>query len=147
MVGERRINFRIGAFTMTALTVGVFAIGSSARADEVVGLVSKTSGVAHIQRAGATLAARPGTEVMVHDKVSTEPDSTVILKFPDGSSLSLSGASSVAIDQAELVGGNAVPSRVTLLSGRIHASTPDKTSGAHHTMVVDTPNTRASSAH
>lgn len=147
MDGERRINFRLAAFVLVTLTVGLSAWQASVHAEEVVGLVSETAGVAHIQRAGSTLAASRGTEVMVHDKVSTEPDSTVILKFPDGSSLSLSGASSVAIDQAELVDGNAVPSRVTLLSGTIHASTPDKPSGAHHTMVVDTPNTRASSAH
>jgi hypothetical protein len=147
MDGERRINFQLAAFTLATLTVVLSASQASVHADEVVGLVSETTGVARIQRAGSTLAVNRGTAVMVHDQVTTEPDSTVILKFPDGSSLSLAAASSVAIDEAELVGGNMVPSRVTLLSGNIHASVPDKTTGASRKMEVDTPNAKANSAH
>ena len=147
MTGERRIriHFRRATFALATAAVGLFAAGTSARAGEVVGWVAKAAGVAQIQRAGATLAANNGAQIELHDQVTTQPDSTLTLGFPDGSSLALSGSTSVAIDEASIVEGKVVPSRVTLLSGKIHTIVQDKT-GPPHSIEVDTPNTRTNPA-
>ena len=152
MNGEQRIRlrfrFRRAAFALAAAAVGLFAMGESARAaDVVVGSVIKLTGGAEIQRAGATFSANNGTRIELHDHVTTQPDSTVILGFPDGSSLALAGNSSIAIEEAAIVGGKTVLSRVTLLSGKIHAIVPDKTTGTPHSIEVDTPNTRTAPLH
>jgi hypothetical protein len=129
------------AFTAVAL----LTIGSSARAGDAVGSVTKATGVAQIERAGAALPASTGTQIELHDQVTTQPDSTVTLGFPDGSSLALAPSSSVAIEDSAMVQGQVAASRVTLLGGKIHTIVPDKT-GAPHSTEVDTPNARTINA-
>ena len=106
----------------------------------MVGSVIKATGVAQIQRAGATLPANVGTQIELHDQVITQPDSTVTLGFPDGSSLALAPSSSVAIEDSAVVRGQVAASRVTLLRGNIHTIVPDKTGAPP--IEVDTPNAR-----
>jgi hypothetical protein len=140
-------HFRRASFALTAAVLGLFAAGTSARAGDVVGWVIKTTGPAQIQRAGATLAANSGIQIELHDQVTTQPDSTLILGFPDGSSLALAASTSVAIEDAAIVDGKVVPSRVTLLSGKLHTIVPDKTTGISHSIEMDTPNTRTAPLH
>jgi hypothetical protein len=147
MNGERRNYLGRLAFALAVAAMGLHAARTSARADDVVGWVANATGAAQIQRAGATLAAGQGTQIELHDRVSTQPDSTLTLGFPDGSSLALAAGTSIAIEDAAIVGGKAVPSRVTLLSGKLHTIVPDKTTGASHTIEVDTPNTRTAPLH
>ena len=48
------------------------------------------------------------------------------LGFGDGSSLALSGGTSVAIEDSTTMNGQTLPSRVTLITGEIHTIVPDK---------------------
>ena len=64
------------------------------------------------------------------------------LGFGDGSSMVLSGGTSVAIEDSTTVNGHTPPSRVTLLSGKIHTIVPDKTTGQLHSIEVDTPSVK-----
>ena len=123
--------------------LGLLHAGSAARADDSVGSVTQITGNAQIQRGGAALAAQQGTPVKVHDKVTTQPGASVTLGFGDGSSMALGGGTSMAIEDSTTVNGQTVPSRVTLLSGKIHTIVPDKTTGQQHSIEVDTANVKA----
>ena len=130
------------AIIVAGLTIGLLTAGSSALADQSVGSVSQISGSAQIQRAGATLPAQQGTSVMLHDKVSTQPDASLTLGFADASSLALSGGTSIVIEESTTANGQAVASRVTLISGDIHTIVPDKTTGQQHRIEVNTENAK-----
>lgn len=131
-------NKRSSALILAALMLGLVGSSSQARSDDSVGSVTQVSGSAQIERAGATLAAQPGTPVKLHDRVTTAPDASATLGFADGSSISLNGGTGVAIEDQVVVNGQTLPSRVTLLSGKIHTNVPDKT-GQQHSIEVDTP--------
>ena len=127
-IDTRRIIHRSVAFVAAAVAViGLLNAASTVRADDSVGTISQLSGAAQIQRGGATLAAQQGAPLKLHDTVTTQPDASVTLGFGDGSSVALSGSTSVAIEESTVVNGQAVPSRVTLISGDIHTIVPDKT--------------------
>ena len=144
MNGTRRIHSRV-ALPFAAAMAGLLIVGTSARAGEVVGKVINATGNAQIQRGGAALPANTGAQIELRDQVTTQPDSTVTLGFPDGSSLALAPSSSVAIEDSAMLQGKVAASRVTLLSGKIHTIVPDKT-GAPHSAEVDTPNARTINA-
>ncbi len=135
---RRRITNRSIVFILASVILGLLDTSSPARSDDSVGSVIEITGIAQIQRGGATLAAQQGTPVKLHDKVTTQPDASMTLGFGDGSSMALSGATSVAIEDSTTVNGQTLPSRVTLLSGRIHTIVPDKTTGQLHSIEVDT---------
>jgi hypothetical protein len=138
----KRIAKRSIAIIVAGLIVGMLTPGSHARADESVGSVSQVSGSAQIQRGSATLPAQQGAPVMLHDKVSTQPDASLTLAFADGSSLALSGGTSIVIEESTNANGQAVASRVTLISGDIHTIVPDKTTGQQHRIEVNTENAK-----
>jgi hypothetical protein len=131
------------ALIAAGLMLGLFHAGAQARADDSVGSVTQVTGSAQIHRGGATLAAHQGTPLKVHDQVTTQPDASVTLGFGDGSSMALNGSTSVAIEDSATVNGQTVPSRVTLIRGKIHTIVPDKTTGQSHSIEVDTTNTQA----
>lgn len=135
---RRRITNRSIVFILASVILGLLDTSSPARSDDSVGSVIEITGNAQIQRGGATLAAQQGTPVKLHDKVTTQPDASMTLGFGDGSSMALSGATSVAIEDSTTVNGQTLPSRVTLLSGKIHTIVPDKTTGQLHSIEVDT---------
>ncbi len=132
----------------TALVAAGFILGfgllnlswPALAADAVVGTVTQVSGNAQIQRAGIAIAAQPGTPIRVHDTVATQPDASTTLGFADGSSMALTGASSIRIEDMAIVNGQTVPSRVTLISGKVHTNVPDRTTGQQHTIEVDAQN-------
>jgi hypothetical protein len=126
---------------IAAAAIGLLNTASTVRADDSVGTISQLSGAAQIQRGGATLAAQQGAPLKLHDTVTTQPDASVTLGFGDGSSVALSGSTSVAIEESTVVNGQPVPSRVTLISGDIHAIVPDK-AGQPHSIEVNTPNSK-----
>ncbi len=135
---RRRITNRSIVFILASVILGLLDTSSPARSDDSVGSVIEITGNAQIQRGGGTLAAQQGTPVKLHDKVTTQPDASMTLGFGDGSSMALSGATSVAIEDSTTVNGQTLPSRVTLLSGKIHTIVPDKTTGQLHGIEVDT---------
>ena len=129
------------AFIAVAAMLGLLNASSTVWAGDSVGSVTQVSGGAQIGRGGAMLPAQQGTLVKLHDTVTTQPDGSVTLGFGDGSSVALSGNTSVAIDDSTMVNGQSVPSRVTLLGGDIHSIVPDKT-GQPHSIEVNSPNTK-----
>jgi hypothetical protein len=135
-----RTTRRSVALVVVAAMLGPVA-SSAVRADDSVGTVTQASGSAQIQRGGATLPAQQGTPVKIHDTVTTQPDGSVTLGFADGSSIGLSSNTSIAIENTVAVNGQMVPSRVTLISGDIHAIVPDK-AGQPHSIEVNTPNSK-----
>jgi ferric-dicitrate binding protein FerR (iron transport regulator) len=141
--GTRRTASRSAAFILAGAILGLLCTSPAARADDSVGAVNQISGGAQIVRAGATLAAQQGTPVKLHDQVTTGPGASVTLGFGDGSSVALGSSTSIAIEDASSVNGQPVPSRVTLLSGDIHANVPDKATGQQHSLEVDSENTKA----
>ncbi len=124
------------------LGLGLFDASTPARADDSVGSIPQITGSAQIQRGGATLAAQQGTPVKVHDQVTTQPDASLTLGFGDGSSMALNGGTSVAIEDSTTMNGQTLPSRVTLINGKIHTIVPDK-AGQPHSIEVDTQNVTA----
>ena len=140
-IDTRRIIHRSVAFVAAAAVIGLLNAASTVRADDSVGTISQLSGAAQIQRGGATLAAQQGAALKLHDTVTTQPDASVTLGFGDGSSVALSGSTSVAIEESTVVNGQSVPSRVTLISGDIHTIVPDK-EGRPHSIEVNTANTK-----
>ncbi|HEY6298484.1 MAG TPA: FecR domain-containing protein [Candidatus Binatus sp.] len=135
-----RTTRRSVALLVVAAMLGLLA-SSAVRADDSVGSVTQVSGSAQIQRGGATLPAQQGTPVKIHDTVTTQPDGSMTLGFGDGSSIALSSNTSIAIENTVAVNGQMVPSRVTLISGDIHAIVPDK-AGQPHSIEVNTPNSK-----
>ncbi len=135
---RKRITNRSVALgvALLVLGLGVLDASSPARADDSVGSVTQINGSAQIQRGAATLPAQQGTSVQLHDRVTTAPDASVTLGFADGSSIALNGGTSVAIEDVKVVNGQPLPSRVTLMSGKIHTNVPDKT-GQQHSIEVD----------
>ena len=140
-IDTRRIIHRSVAFVAAAAVISLLNAASTVRADDSVGTISQLSGAAQIQRGGATLAAQQGAPLKLHDTVTTQPDASVTLGFGDGSSVALSGSTSVAIEESTVVNGQAVPSRVTLISGDIHTIVPDK-EGRPHSIEVNTANAK-----
>ena len=125
------------------LGLGLF-VSSQARAVDSVGSVTQIIGGAQIERGGATLSAQQGTPVLVQDKVTTQPGAAVTLGFVDGSSIGLSGSTSVAIRDRGIVNGQTIASRVTLISGDIHTIVPDKP--GQPPVEVNTVNSKATEA-
>ena len=140
---RRRITHRAAVFLAAGLMLGLGLLNPTwpARADDaVVGTVTQVAGNAQIQRAGTAVAAQPGTPIKVLDTITTQPDASTTLGFADGSSMALTGGTSIKIEDVATVNGQTVPSRVTLISGRVHTNVPDRTTGQQHTIEVDAQN-------
>ena len=128
---------------LTVVAIAVSISASSAGATGEIGTIAGVSGDAKIARGGATLNATNGMAIQVHDQISTSPDGTLTLGFADGTSLSLAGATTISIDDIITVDGKPAPSRVTMQRGKLHTNVPDKTTGAAHTIEIDTPDVKA----
>jgi len=140
-IEPRGIIHRSVAFIAAVAVIGLLNAASTVRADDSVGAITQLSGAAQIQRSGATLAAQQGAPLKLHDQVTTQPDASVTLGFGDGSSIALSGNTSVAIEASTPVNGQFVASRVTLITGDIHTIVPDK-EGRPHSIEVNTANAK-----
>ena len=102
--------------------------------------VTQVSGNAQIQRGGSTLAALQGTQIMVHDRVTTRAGASVTLGFDDGSSIALSSDTTVEIENNTTTNGKT--SHVTLISGDIHTIVVDQTTGQQHRVEENTNNAK-----
>jgi ferric-dicitrate binding protein FerR (iron transport regulator) len=140
----RRIANRSIAFFLGAAMLVLLNAASAALADDSVGSVTRISGSAQIQRGSGTLSAQQGTPVMIHDTVTTQPGASATLGFADGSSIALSGGTSVAIQDGGTVNGQTLAGRVKLLSGDIHTIAPDDPQP--HRVQVNTVNSKATGA-
>jgi hypothetical protein len=133
------ISCRIAAFLAVAMLAIVAAV-PAARAQNTVGTITQLQGTASIQRAAGTIAAAANMPVMLHDKISTEPNASLTLGLVDNSSLQLGGGSTITIDGSILVNGVGAPSQVGLLGGRLHSIIVGAMRGTGTAFQVNTPN-------
>ena len=101
--------------------ISTIALVSPAHAQNTVGTITQMSGTASIQRASATIAAAPNMPVLLHDKITTQKDSSLTISMVDNSSLQMSPSTTITIDESYLVNGVGAPDKVGLLGGTLHA--------------------------
>lgn len=76
------------------------AAASLAHAQELAGAVSTTTGTVVVQKADGTVRAlAPGAAVHAGDVISTQPNSSAVVKFTDGGQLTVTGNSQVRLDE------------------------------------------------
>jgi hypothetical protein len=108
-------------------------VAASAYAGDEAGLVKDAKGAATIERGGKKIAARPGTELLVSDRVVTGADGSVGITLHDGTMISAGHNSILTLNkfkfdstthQGEL---DASLKRGTLavVSGKLSKSSPD----------------------
>ncbi len=86
-----------------------------------VGVVSAVKGEATLARAAVTSKIVQSMPVEINDKLTTQADSHLTVRFGDNSSLALGPSTTVVIDQGIVGGGAAGITRVGLIGGRIHS--------------------------
>ena len=111
---------RISSLTALML-IATIALVPAAHAQNTVGTISQLTGVAHIQRNGATTPAMVNEPVMLHDKISTDPNSSLTIGLVDNSFMQLSASSTVTIEDSVLVNGVGAPVKVGLWAGNLHS--------------------------
>lgn len=116
----RMSSWRISTLAALAI-IPMLALASAAHAQNTIGTITQISGSASIQRSGATIAAAANMPVMLHDKISTQKDSSLTISMVDNSSIQLSSSTTITIDESYLAKGVGAPSRVGLLGGTLHA--------------------------
>lgn len=126
----------LGALAM----ISMIAVVPAAYAQNSVGTITQLTGAANIERAGATIAAAPNTAVMLHDKITTQPNASLTITMVDNSSLQLGASSTLTIDDSFLVNGVGAPSKVGLLGGTLHSVIAGAMRGTTTTFEVHTPN-------
>jgi hypothetical protein len=125
-----------------ALMAAAFA-ASPAHALDSVGAITQIEGTATLDRGGTSIPITNDTPVMLHDKITTGPNSLVGIYFADGSTLSITSSTSVELAESAMVNGNAVVSKVKLFSGIVHANVPDKQGTPTRRLEIDSTNTHA----
>lgn len=106
------------------------------------GSVTALTGDVHIERAGTTVPATPGTAVNVGDRIVSNPNSRATITLTDNSKLELDESSSLVIDQ-QMVGANTRNTKLSLFSGLVR-SFVSYTSSPTPNFEVHTPNAVAS---
>lgn len=124
----------------TLAIVGMAAAVPSAYAQSTVGTITQLQGTAKVQRSSGTIAAAPNMPIILHDQISTDPNSSMTIGLVDNSSLQLGPASTMTIDDSVLVNGVGAPSKVGLLGGDLHSIIVGAMRGNATTFEVHTPN-------
>ncbi len=132
-------SLRIAAVFGLAMLTIVTAV-PPAHAQNTVGTITQIQGAADVQRNGATIAAAQNMPVMLHDKIVTEANASLIISLVDNSSMQLGASSTITIDDSVLVNGVGAPSKVGLLGGDLHTVILGAMRGSSTTFEVNTPN-------
>jgi hypothetical protein len=112
--------FRIASLN-ALIMLATIALVPAAHAQNTVGTITQLTGVAHIQRNGATTPAMVNEPIMLHDKISSDPNSSLTIGLVDNSFLQLAASSTVTIDDSVLVNGVGAPVKVGLWAGDLHS--------------------------
>lgn len=95
--GETQLSLRRGAVLLLACALGMAA--SAAQAQELAGTVSTTAGTVVVQKAdGSVRTLAPGAAVHAGDVISTQPNSSAVIRFTDGGELTVTTDSQVRLD-------------------------------------------------
>ena len=128
-------------FGLMAVMIGAMVCGAAASAlAQNVGTITRLDGTAQIERGGQTLSAANHMAVALHDKITTDANGWVTITMIDDSSLSLGASSTLTIDESMTIGGVAAPSKVGLVTGRLHSVISGAMKGTNPTFEVHTPN-------
>jgi len=131
------INSRLASLvipTILAIVVGV----STAQAQSTVGTVTQVQGAVSIQRGASNVPVVPNLPVQLHDKIVTQPDSSVTVGLIDNSSIQLGASTTLSIDESTAINGIGAPSKMTLLVGSLHTVIVGAMKG--HPYEIRTPN-------
>ena len=106
------------------------------------GSMTALTGDVHIERAGTTVPATPGTAVDVGDRIVSGPNSRATITLTDNSKLELDESSALVIDQ-QMVGPNTRHTKLSLFSGLVRSFVSYSSSPTPN-FEVHTPNAVAS---
>ena len=131
--------------SLVVLTILTMSLGvSAARAQSTVGTITQVTGAANIQRGAQNIPAVSNMPVLLHDKVVTQPGTSLTIGLVDNSSLELASDSAISINESVMINGVGAPSKVELLRGSLHTVISGAMKGG--TYQVITPNA-VSTAH
>ncbi len=105
-----------------------------------VGAVTQFSGAAELRRSGLTQTPALGTEVALHDQLTTLPNSAVTVTLADNSTLSLSQSTTLVFDENIIAGGSRQRTLVGLLSGAVNCVITTAMRAGNPTFQINTPN-------
>lgn len=126
---------------MAALAIiATLSLAPTARAQNTVGTITQLTGVGHIERNGATTPAVLNEPVLLHDKISTDPNSSLTIGLVDNSFMQMTASTTLTIDESVLVNGVGAPTKVGLLGGDLHSVITGAMRGSSSTFEVHTPN-------
>jgi hypothetical protein len=117
-----RTDGRAVYFFLALVLLAVFFAPSIARAQQV-GTVTRLSGSAQIQRAGATIGVVQGMAVQLHDRLATSVNSSATVTLTSGISLTLAEHTNLTFNQNVAAGG-ARKTELNLLEGGLRSIVP-----------------------
>jgi len=112
----------------------------TACAQTQVGTVTEVTGVAKVERAGSKLDVANQMPILLHDKITTQANSSVTIGMIDNSLLRLDQNGTLTIDDSVMINGVGAPSKVGLFGGKLHALITGAMRGNKPTFEVHTPN-------
>ena len=132
---------RVRILSLAVLAMVLIAVRApAAHAQNTVGTITEITGVATIQRPGATIGAAQNMPVMLHDRITTEANGSLTIGLVDNSSLQMGPSSVITIDESVIVNGVGAPSKVGLVSGSLHSAIVGAMRSSATTFEVHTPN-------
>ena len=136
--GALMSSFRV---SLAALTIiAAISLAPAAHAQNTVGTITQLTGVGHIERNGATTPAVLNEPVLLHDKITTDPNSSLTIGLVDNSFMQLTASSTLTIDESVLINGVGAPTKVGLLGGAVHSVILGAMRGSTTSFEVHTPN-------
>ncbi len=120
---SRRTDGRAVCLFLALVSLVVFFAPSNSCAQQVVGTVTKLSGSAQIQRAGATIAVVQGMSVELHDRLATSLNSSATVTLASGITLTLAEHTNLTFDQNVTTAGTG-RTQLNLVEGGLRSLVP-----------------------
>ncbi len=139
-INTARIASRVALAIAIAITAAMAPATVWAQPAQNVGTITQLTGSAGVQRGAAALPAAVNMPVQLHDRLTTQPSSSLTISMIDNSSLQLGPSATLSLDDSMLVNGTAAPSKVGLLGGSLHSLITGAMRGGSPTFEVHTPN-------
>lgn len=138
---DRRFKYLLPrpAIFSAALFAALAIIATDALAQTPVGVVTAVSGSAAIQRAGASVSPRVGTQLDLGDRVTTGANGHLTATLTDNSQLELAESSALVVDQMVFGAGGRISTRLNLAIGALRSSVTSAVGGVPN-FEVHTPN-------
>jgi len=137
---KSRLTLARVAALLALLTMLMVAAEPAAYAQNAVGTITDVSGTANVLRGASNLVAAKQMPILLHDRLTTQPGSSVTIGLIDNSTLHLGENGILTIDDSMLVNGVGAPRQVGLLGGELHAVINGAMRGSSTTFEVHTPN-------